>query len=91
MRENTFGHPNIKRTVQSTHAPRFTCSPSCLNPACVTRGVRVSRAQYKCRRANGSIRFEFNDTVDEGLSFGIQILEERPSIWSNLRGSFVKP
>ena len=26
-------------------------------------------------RANGSIRFEFNDAVDEGLSFGIPILQ----------------
>ena len=29
------------------------------------------------RRANGSIRFEFDDAVDEGLSFGIPILEVR--------------
>ncbi len=28
-------------------------------------------------RANGSIRFESDDAVDDGLSFGIQILQER--------------
>ena len=39
----------------------------------ILQGLELERMAM--RRANGSIRFEFNDAVDEGLSFGIPILE----------------
>ena len=44
------------------------------------------------RRANGSIRFEFNDAVDEGLSFGIPILEvcNKLPIWVTRARSTIK-